>query len=314
MTPDDRSTDAAAGETLYSIGEVSSLTGLSTHMVRVWERRYGRPEAIRLPSGHRRYDDGHVCWLRAVAELLSYGHRPGRLMERSQPELDALLDEERGSEAAEQAEFRAIVASVVEEGGQVLRDRLDAQIRADGVRTTVHEFIAPLMKVVGQQWADGNLAVRHEHVMSEVLVDALRTLRTRISPAEVPPVEGGPHLVLATLPDERHGLGLEMVHLLGAMAGLKAEVLGVDLPIEEIAATAERFPGSAVGISVSLNAAGPQADKQLAELRAALPESQELLVGGQGARAGRRGPRGIHYLDGLDAFENWVRERYPDPA
>ena len=81
----DRFPDATRGDTLYSIGEVSSLTGLSTHMVRVWERRYGRPEAIRLPSGHRRYDETHVLFLRSVAELLAYGHRPGRLMELSQP-------------------------------------------------------------------------------------------------------------------------------------------------------------------------------------------------------------------------------------
>ena len=59
----------AESEALYSIGEVSALTGLSTHTVRVWERRYGRPTAVRLPSGHRRYEEDQVAWLRAVAEL-----------------------------------------------------------------------------------------------------------------------------------------------------------------------------------------------------------------------------------------------------
>ena len=312
--PQDSPTDAAAGPTLYSIGEVSSLTGLSTHMVRVWERRYGRPEAIRLPSGHRRYDEGHVLWLRTLAELLSFGHRPGRLMERTQAELDALLAEERGTDASERQGYQALIEAVREQGGKTLRQRLEEQVREDGVRATVHGFIAPLMQVVGQLWADGELAIRHEHVISEVLVDALRTLRAGAVEDEVPQRPGGPHLVLATLPDERHGLGLEMVHLLAALSGLEAEVLGVDLPVVEIAAIARRYPDAAVGISVSLNATGPAADRMLAELREALPDGQELLVGGQGARSGRRGPRGVRILDGLDAFENWVRERYPDQA
>ena len=38
--------------------------------MRIWERRYGRPEAVRLPSGHRRYTDAQVTWLRRVAEAL----------------------------------------------------------------------------------------------------------------------------------------------------------------------------------------------------------------------------------------------------
>ena len=39
---------------LLSIGELSRATGLSIDTLRVWERRYGRPVPVRLPSGHRR--------------------------------------------------------------------------------------------------------------------------------------------------------------------------------------------------------------------------------------------------------------------
>ena len=42
-------------ESLISIGELSRLTGITTHTLRVWEKRYGSPSSQRLPSGHRRY-------------------------------------------------------------------------------------------------------------------------------------------------------------------------------------------------------------------------------------------------------------------
>ena len=42
-------------------------TGIGRDTLRVWERRYGRPEPIRLPSGHRRYTAEQIRWLRRVA-------------------------------------------------------------------------------------------------------------------------------------------------------------------------------------------------------------------------------------------------------
>jgi DICT domain-containing protein len=39
-----------------TIGELARRTGLNTATLRMWETRYGFPQAHRLPSGHRRYD------------------------------------------------------------------------------------------------------------------------------------------------------------------------------------------------------------------------------------------------------------------
>ena len=61
----------------YSIGEIAERTGITVDTVRVWERRYGRPVPVRLPSGHRRYTEDHLVWLRRVAEALALGRRAG---------------------------------------------------------------------------------------------------------------------------------------------------------------------------------------------------------------------------------------------
>ena len=49
---------------LLSIGDICSETGLSADVVRVWERRYGFPVPVRLPSGHRRYRQTDLHQLR----------------------------------------------------------------------------------------------------------------------------------------------------------------------------------------------------------------------------------------------------------
>ena len=85
---------------LLSIGDVANATGISTDTIRVWERRYGKPVPIRLPSGHRRYTVDQMHWLRRVAEALAQGARPSKVVKADEAELDAFL-QEREPEAPE---------------------------------------------------------------------------------------------------------------------------------------------------------------------------------------------------------------------
>ena len=65
-------------EQLISIGELSKLTGVTTHSLRMWEKRYGTPKAHRLPSGHRRYPKEDVPRLRAIVKALESGYRASK--------------------------------------------------------------------------------------------------------------------------------------------------------------------------------------------------------------------------------------------
>jgi DICT domain-containing protein len=50
-----------------SIREVARETGVSEGTLRMWETRYGFPEPLRLPSGHRRYTTDQIVQVRQVA-------------------------------------------------------------------------------------------------------------------------------------------------------------------------------------------------------------------------------------------------------
>ena len=77
---------------LFSIGDVAEASGVSPDTLRMWERRYGRPVPVRLPSGHRRYTGEQLTWLRRVAEALAHGHRPRTVVCASDDELESLLE------------------------------------------------------------------------------------------------------------------------------------------------------------------------------------------------------------------------------
>lgn len=60
-------------ETLYGIGAVSRLTGLTDHTIRVWERRYEAIVAQRAANGRRKYTTSDIDKLRLLKRLTDQG-------------------------------------------------------------------------------------------------------------------------------------------------------------------------------------------------------------------------------------------------
>lgn len=61
----------------YSIGVIARLTGLSTHSLRMWERRYGLGASIRATNGRREFTKTDLDHLRLIKQLIDRGMRIG---------------------------------------------------------------------------------------------------------------------------------------------------------------------------------------------------------------------------------------------
>ena len=78
-------------EEYISIGELSAVTGIGVHTLRVWEKRYGAPHSKRLPSGHRRYPKKEVARLKAIASAIESGYRASKVVTATMEELQDLM-------------------------------------------------------------------------------------------------------------------------------------------------------------------------------------------------------------------------------
>ncbi len=297
----------------YSVGAAARETGISPDTLRVWERRYGKPEPVRLPSGHRRFSEEQVCWLRRVAEGLARGFRPGKLLALDPAGLEALLQscQARTTEGG-QPWVEELLDAAHDLDPLALRRCLERSHAAHGAKPWLSEILAPFLRRLGEAWADGSLGVRHEHLASGV---AQAFLLERLAAA--PPQDGRARCLCATLPEERHALGMLMAALVLAELGYPVQVLGPDLPLAELteaarAATAEHQAaggagaGVVVALSVPLSSGGVDTDRRIRELRRELAEEVPLLVGGAGARGSRRGVQGVTYLEDLADLKAWA--------
>lgn len=293
---------ASTDQPLLSIGDVAAATGIAPDTIRVWERRYGKPEPVRLPSGHRRYTGDQIRWLRRIAEALARGHRPGKVVRAAEEELDAILGPLPTEKSVEE-EVEGMMQMVRAFNSASLNSTLREAWNEMEPGPFLDERVAPLLVAVGEAWRDGDLNVRHEHFLSEVLEDLLRSLRLGC------PASRDSGLVLfATLPEEEHGLGIQMAALMCAVHRVRTHIIGIETPIEEMIAAVSETKANALALTVSLSSGGVDNDRRLAELRGLAPDNVRIVVGGQGARGIRRGTRGVDYVSDLAEFEDWIRK------
>ncbi len=283
---------SAVVSSLLSIGDICSETGLSPDVVRVWERRYGFPSPVRLPSGHRRYRREDLNRLRLLTECVASGHRPSKLARLPEVDLKRLL---LASEPAGQAgQLQPLLESVGKMDSTSIRQLLQDAHHDLGLKRFLSEVVAPLLDHVGMAWAEGSIGVHQEHLLTEILEDMLRPLRQGYPPN---PALGT--VVLATLPGERHRLGLLMVALLYASRGFRVELLGVDTPVASIAGAARTLRAAKVAVSLSIQSSGEPTRRLIMDLQERLPAGCTLVIGGQGAARTRKVP-GVERIAALE--------------
>ena len=288
---------------LWPMGAVTRRTGIGEHTLRAWERRFGFPKPVRLASGHRRFSGDQVQHLLLIAKALESGYRAGDIVPLPLSELELLLqssgvfDRTSSTGNAENVMHLAFDACK-----RFDRESLAALLHGEaavlGLPRFLRERVAPLLGEVGDAWGRGEIEIRHEHFFCEVLEDELRRLRAPLEPA----TKGRP-VVVASLPNELHGLGLQIAALAIVTAGRSVRVLGPHLPVEEIVQAAKSLDASAVGLSVSISAEPEETAREITAIRERLPEAMSLWIGGAGSTNLANLPAGVEKTASLDDLD-----------
>jgi len=292
-------------EQLLPMGAVTRRTGIGEHTLRVWERRFGFPQPLRLPSGHRRYTMDQVQQLTMIHEALRCGYRAGDVVPLPREKLEKLLEEcGQVSQSDEPAEgwLHEIFKAAEEFDRTAVQKALYQAAGNLGLPRFLRDRVAPLLSEIGEAWARGDIEIRHEHFISEVLEEVLRDLRRPLEAT----ADGRP-VVLAGLPSEHHALGLHVAALAVAAAGHHCLVLGPQSPAEEIVLAAESVGAAAVGLSISPFAKTHDTLSEIRHLRERLPSGIPLWLGGSGAKELTDLPADTEVLESLDALDRGLR-------
>jgi methanogenic corrinoid protein MtbC1 len=272
-----------------AIAAVERETGLSKDTLRIWERRYGFPQPLRDGQGERAYPVKQVEKLRLLKRLMDAGHRPGKLVALDMDALRSL-----GLGAGWSGEKQSALPEPYGELLQAhdvsgLRRQLQQHLLTTGLERLVTDHVAPLNTAVGKALLRGEISVAQEHVYTEAVQLVLRQAIGSMPEPSRP----APRILMATLPQEPHGLGLLMAEALLSLHGWRCISLGVRVPLEDIVMAARLIQAHIVALSFSGSFPASQAGASLQELRRRLPAGTVIWVGGSSLALQRRLPEGV---------------------
>jgi DNA-binding transcriptional MerR regulator len=295
-------------EPRYRIGTLAQLTGITTHALRVWERRYGALTPTRTPGGARRYSEQDVRRLRVVKKLLDSGYNISAIATLDLAELTRLTSSDAREVQAPAATLptgraRELIDDLVGAVAELDLERasrvLTQASNAFSPRELVPNVLAPALEEIGRFWESGELCIASEHAASALL-------RTHIGALLVAqPVSGKAPVICTTPAGEHHELGALLAAVVVAMLGRRVLYLGPNLPAAQIS-EAVRLSG-ARSVALSLVGLGPEAARrELDELCEILPEGVQLLLGGRGAANLVGLPERVQLLGSLRDLESWL--------
>ena len=244
---------------MYRIHRFSKLTGLTTHVIRAWERRYGLVTPVRGANRYRLYNDEDVRLFRYLKSQVDQGTSIGELAEIGREKLLEQIQREFVAAPVEPPPSERLIADLTQALHE--HDRVGFERKLNGALAVIpfeealHRFLLPFQEHIGQLWHDGKLGVAQEHYASNLIkqkiFSAINQLRM---------VEEGPHIVVACPSQEWHEISALTAGYLCAARGCRLHYLGANLPIPELANFCAHIRPSYVLLSMTV-------DRPLAELK-----------------------------------------------
>ncbi|MDQ6809348.1 MAG: MerR family transcriptional regulator, partial [Verrucomicrobiota bacterium] len=197
----------------HSIRIASSRSGVSQHVIRVWEKRYSAVEPERTATNRRLYSDAEIERLVLLRLATSAGHSIGNVARLRTDRLKQLVAEatgERPSDAAKipaQAFHDACLESVKSLSAKQLEENLQRALVALGHQGLLRQVVAPLAHTVGERWRAGSITAAHEHFLTASLKVFLGNTAGQFATSSVAPT-----IVVATPAGQLHELGALMIN------------------------------------------------------------------------------------------------------
>ncbi len=306
----------------FPIKVVANRTGLSPHVIRIWERRYHVVSPDRTQTNRRLYTDADIERFRLLRLATEAGHRISEIALLPAEDLRALVQTDLASVSVKtasahprhgedngHAEIEALWSGCMDAvkrlDGRGL-ELLLAQASVAHSQTTIMErLIVPLMNEIGDRWRDGSLRPAHEHLASAIVRGFLSNISHAYHLHEAAPV------AVATTPiGQLHEIGALLATATAASEGWSMTYLGPNLPAEDIAAAAKQANTRAIILSVVYPDDDPRVGAELRRLRSLTGPDVSILVGGRAAPAYKDDIAAVagHLIFDLDQLRHVLRQ------
>ena len=263
----------------YRIKTVADLLGVPRNTLLAWERRYNIVTPMRQENGYREYSEDDVERLRALKRMIDTGYRAGEAISLLAEQ--AAVAQPDAAQAATEDTCEAlleILLSLDRRGADELLRRASATLSFE---QQIDRIYFPLLRHVGDLWAEEALTVAQEHLVSQFCREHLQGMLVSLDHGPA----SGRLAVCAAFPDEDHDIPLLGLAVRLALRGYRILFLGARVPTGSLQELIAAHQPGLVCVSLTI----PRPPKQILEVAQALSSVAirgAIVIGGAGLPAG----------------------------
>ena len=220
----------------YKIKDLENLTGIKSHTIRIWEKRYRILSPDRTDTKIRTYSDSELTHLLTVSMLNRNGIKISKIANLSQEDMNNLLWDIKVNKEPEYS-MDKLLLSLISLDEKLFKETLSSLLETEGLEKTFTDHLIPFLDRIGIMWLIGSVNPAQEHFMSNLI---RQKIISEIDKQEIP--ISTEKSVLMYLPEhEWHEMSLLFYHFLLRSKGVPTFYLGQSLPYESLLECIEKL-------------------------------------------------------------------------
>lgn len=217
---------------VYSISDLEKLTGIKTHTIRMWEKRYQLIQPLRTPTNIRYYDDSDLRFLMNVVLLNKNGYKISKIAEMEEEEINRKVVQLTAVKKGNQDNLiDAITLAMIDLDEVKFHQIIDKHILEKGMEKTTIELLFPLLDKIGVLWLAGTIKPAMENFITLLIRQKLVSAIDGIPPEQY---ENSTKFLIYMPEGETQELSFLFIHYILLSRGYRVINLGNNITILDL--------------------------------------------------------------------------------
>ena len=153
----------------YSIADLEKLSGIKSHTIRIWEKRYNIVSPERSDTNIRAYNDDQLKKILNISFIINNGLKISKIASLSLDELSSKVISLTSNSASFEAQINDFVICSLQ-FDEPLFNKTYNTLREDYSLSFVYENVfIPTLRRIGALWSSGELFPAQEHFLSNLI-------------------------------------------------------------------------------------------------------------------------------------------------
>ncbi|MEO6329322.1 MAG: MerR family transcriptional regulator [Ginsengibacter sp.] len=214
----------------FTIKDISNLTGIKPHTIRIWEQRYNFLKPNRTGTNIRFYSQEELKKILNIALLNKNGFKISHIDKMNDEIINEKVISLPSSNARQEKIVNDLIEIMIEVDMDSFENILDKYINSFNIEKAILSIIFPFLEKIGVLWLTNNINPAQEHLVSNIIrqkiLVGIETIKVNAKADE---------RVCLFLPEgEYHELALLFISFLFKKQGLSVVYLGASVPMRDV--------------------------------------------------------------------------------